>query len=253
MWYSEGVKNDYNYVSNIIHLKIKIMKVKILGCGSGLDLSLGNTSVLVSNEGKNTLIDCGYTVLPKLFDLGIQDSIDNVFISHVHNDHAGSLCALLEYNCFVRGKKTRLGGVDLKPYLDMVGPTMWDMAVEKEEFEGVELIKTEHVPNMESVGALFFGKLFYSGDTGYSLLDSELAKRAEVIIHEAFISDMLLAGKKNEYIHVGMETLANSTDAETRAKTWITHYSRRNQELLKDMCSNLGFAGLLEPGQVINI
>ncbi len=28
MWSSEGVKNDYNYVSNIIYLKLKIMKKK---------------------------------------------------------------------------------------------------------------------------------------------------------------------------------------------------------------------------------
>lgn len=229
------------------------MKITVLGSGSGLDASLGNTSLLLSNENHKMLIDCGYTVVPKLLELGLQDDIKSIFISHLHSDHAGSLCALLEYNCFVKGKKTQLCGIDLKGYIDIINPTLWDLCVNEEKVQEVQLIKTEHVPNADSFGALFFDKVFYSGDTGYPLLDSDLAKCADVIIHEAYPEDMLLGGGDGEYIHVGIDTLANSADAETRAKTWITHYSKKDADHLRKKCHDLGFAGLLEPGQEINI
>lgn len=229
------------------------MEVRVLGSGSGLDASLGNTSFVLSHQGENILVDCGYTVFPKLLDLGIQDSIDTVFISHLHSDHVGSLCALLEYNCFAKGKKTRLCGVDLKPYVDLTNLTLWDACVNGAQVSGVELIETKHIPGASSVGALFFDKVFYSGDTGYSLLGSELANRAELIIHEAYLKDMPLSGKSDAYIHVGIETLAKSASAEVRAKTWITHYSKPSSEQLENMCKDLGFAGLAKPGQIFNL
>ena len=76
------------------------MEVIFLGVGEAFDEKLPNTSMLVRTdiEGKSlsVLLDCGYSVPPKLWQQGMHpDTLDGIWISHFHADHAFGLPALL--------------------------------------------------------------------------------------------------------------------------------------------------------------
>ena len=78
------------------------MKIKILGSGSAFDVEKTNSSFLVDDK----LVDCGYNVFTKLRKENI--NVNEVFITHIHFDHIGSLETLIYYNFFIRKIKTKI-------------------------------------------------------------------------------------------------------------------------------------------------
>ncbi len=66
-------------------------KIEWVGTGSGLNPQLGNTSFLVSDLEKNILVDCGFTVTPKLLEKNKLKDVTDVLITHLHSDHVGGL------------------------------------------------------------------------------------------------------------------------------------------------------------------
>ena len=82
------------------------MRLQFIGTGDAFG-SGGrfNTCFLVESSGLRFLIDCGATSLTALnrFDVD-PDSIDAVFISHLHGDHFGGLV-------FMRSRALRYGGI----------------------------------------------------------------------------------------------------------------------------------------------
>lgn len=238
------------------------MKVEILGVGTGLCPELGNVSFLVwdDNEMRAILFECGSTVYPKLRNMELLSGrkiigkIVGIFISHGHSDHIGSLDMLLSYRRLILGQKTVLGGAGLDDYFQLC-------ALDRTLFEEVsgenafKLFQTEHYPNMESWGCLWNDDIFYSGDSGRSLLLTSGAKRAKLIIHE--VSPDTIFYRKDDVVtdlqvHVGIEELYKNSTQEVRAKTWLTHYAPQEKEALLVMAEAYGFAGLLEPCQIIN-
>ena len=76
------------------------MEIILLGVGEAFDEILPNTSMLVRTEyqGKpvTVLFDCGYSVPPRFWQLGLDvETLDGIWISHFHADHAFGLPALL--------------------------------------------------------------------------------------------------------------------------------------------------------------
>lgn len=93
------------------------MEIKQLGNGGGFDFNQTNSSFLINvknenrEEAKDTylLFDCGYNVMAKLQNSGIDISkIDNVFISHMDEDHIGNLKMLIYYRYFIHKQKTNI-------------------------------------------------------------------------------------------------------------------------------------------------
>ena len=84
------------------------MEVKFIGTGGAFDVKYGNSALTVKLDNKLILIDCGYTVFPKLLQLNIIKDIDYVFITHFHSDHVGSFDALILYKFFVEGKRIKI-------------------------------------------------------------------------------------------------------------------------------------------------
>lgn len=74
------------------------MKIRILGTGSGLPtLEKHLSSVLVENEGKKYLFDCGEGCSRQLLKLGItENEIDAVIITHFHPDHVSGILMLVQ-------------------------------------------------------------------------------------------------------------------------------------------------------------
>jgi ribonuclease BN (tRNA processing enzyme) len=70
----------------------------------------GNSSALITCNGKTYLIDCGFTIYASLKKHDLFNKIDYVLLTHLHNDHTGSLVnTVLHYNLISHpGKKLKL-------------------------------------------------------------------------------------------------------------------------------------------------
>lgn len=143
--------------------------LEFLGRDSGFGEK--NNSAYIEMENKLIIIDCGFTVfeqLKKKFDFTKYENIE-VIITHLHNDHAGSLSQLILYLWFVHNKKTTVYSKcsRIKEYLDITGTPA--MAYEiKSESENLKFIKTEHVEHLDAYGfklKINGVNIVYTGDT----------------------------------------------------------------------------------------
>ena len=85
------------------------MTIQQIGNGGGLSPST-NSSFLING---NLLVDCGRNIYDKLHELNIisfkdDKTITDVFITHTHDDHIGSLSALIYFNYFIKNKITNV-------------------------------------------------------------------------------------------------------------------------------------------------
>jgi len=139
----------------------------------GRDSGFGqkNNSAYYVEKDKFVLIDCGFTVFEEIknkFDLSKYNSIE-IIITHLHNDHAGSLSQLILYIWFVLHKKTIVVSncQYIKTYLDITG-TPEESYELKNSLDNLSFIKTEHTKYLDSYGfrAIFNNKtIVYTGDT----------------------------------------------------------------------------------------
>lgn len=140
-----------------------------LGSDSGFGEKNNSAYVEIGNE--LLLIDCGYTVFDearKRLNLKKYDKV-NIIITHLHNDHAGSLSQFILYSFFVFGKKVNVYSKceRIKDYLDIIGAP--EMAYNlSDKLPDGEFIKTKHVPTIDTYGFCLniCGKKFvYTSDT----------------------------------------------------------------------------------------
>lgn len=87
------------------------MRYKQLGNGGAFNYQMPNSSFLIENNNKYLLFDCGYSVYDKLRRQDANKEIDlkklnSIYISHMDDDHMGSLKTLLYYQYFVNGITT---------------------------------------------------------------------------------------------------------------------------------------------------
>jgi len=156
--------------------------IRFVGAGGAHDLTWGNSAALLTWEGRTFLIDCGFTVYPRLVEKGLVESLDAICITHLHDDHIGSLSALLYHRHFL----SRLPPVPvlvgtpelyakLYTYLHhLMGPVERFAEVvllPEARFPHVQAIPTSglHMPHMPSCAYLFSSQdahLLYSGDIG---------------------------------------------------------------------------------------
>lgn len=148
------------------------MKKSILTfLGSDAGFGEKNNSAYYETDDSLILIDCGFTVFHevlKKFDLAKYKNID-IIITHLHNDHAGSLSQLILYLWFVLNKRVRVISKcsRIKEYLDITGTPEEGYEL-KTELENLEFIKTIHSPGLEAYGfvmTLDNKKIVYTGDT----------------------------------------------------------------------------------------
>ncbi len=74
--------------------------LKFIGTGGAFDVDLGNSAALVQLGAHRVLIDCGHSTYPQLRRLGLVEAPDVVVITHLHDDHVGSLSTLLYHRHF---------------------------------------------------------------------------------------------------------------------------------------------------------
>jgi len=139
----------------------------------GRDSGFGekNNSAYFEDNNNLFLIDCGFTVFQDLknnFDLSKYSTI-SIIITHLHNDHAGSLSQLLLYLWFVLKKKANVitNCVNMKQFLDITGTPSNSYEL-LNHFPNLEFIKTEHTPYLDAYGFKLNvnnRNILYTGDT----------------------------------------------------------------------------------------
>ena len=112
------------------------MNYRQLGNGGAFDYKSVNSSFIIENEDKYLLFDCGYSVYAELRRLDEDlnenfnlDKLTSVYISHMDDDHIGSIKTLIFYMFFVKGKKLDIHAVDevatyLHEYLERLSKYM---------------------------------------------------------------------------------------------------------------------------------
>jgi len=92
-----------------------MIKYKILGNGGAFDYNQCNSSFLIGQNEEYLLFDCGYSVFAELRkqDADININLDlkkltTVYISHMDDDHIGSLKALIYYQYFINNIKIQV-------------------------------------------------------------------------------------------------------------------------------------------------
>ena len=160
------------------------MELTFLGRGAGFNPAEGSTSAYFLDNGELFLIDCGESVFEAFIKKKLLDSVSsfNVFITHTHSDHVGSMGSLLLYASVTKKIKTniirdenmvfapqietllKIYGVPNRMY-QFVNASALDKRYSR--FNKVRYIKTKHCDELETCAILFetsSGLVFYSGD-----------------------------------------------------------------------------------------
>ena len=146
---------------------MKEYTLSFLGKDSGFGKN--SNSAYLETDKELIIIDCGFSVFEKVkekFDLSKYNSI-KVIITHLHNDHAGSLSQLILYCWYIFNKRVTVMSKceNIEKYLEITG-TPREAYELKNDY--IEFIKTEHVKYLDAYG--FYIKLnekniVYTGDT----------------------------------------------------------------------------------------
>jgi len=142
-----------------------------IGKDSGFGDNNNSAYVETNNGEKLILIDCGMTVFNQIknkFDYNKYTSIE-IIITHLHSDHAGSLSQLILYLWFVYNKKVTIVSKceRIEEYLEITGVTKEQYILVRED-ENIEMIKTEHVEQLDCYGFkmnINNKNIIYTGDT----------------------------------------------------------------------------------------
>ena len=185
------------------------MQIKFIGTGGAFDYKYGNSAVWIVLGGKRILVDCGYTVYPQLKEKGLIDQIDYLLITHLHNDHTGSLAtAILDHKHICQNTEKLVIASPSKSFeQDIVSllshslsnPYKYVSFVSTDSIEGLGVIDTMglHVTGMKSF-AYYFKEgeelILYSGDIGqphilFAFLEKQRVTKIRVF-HEICFFEM---------------------------------------------------------------
>ncbi|MBR1689336.1 MAG: MBL fold metallo-hydrolase [Oscillibacter sp.] len=217
------------------------MFVTMLGVGNGFSDGVYNNNALLECDGQRTLIDCGVTAWESLSRLGLRmESIERIFITHLHFDHAGGLEAAALYSKYFSHKKLQLivpaplrkavwenllkgglwnpegGCTALEDYFDVAAPA------EGERFAlcgGAQAVwfPTRHIPGKFSCGLLAEGQFAYTSDMQCDLPLAErlLDAGVKVLFHDCQIGPAS--------VHASYDTLLTYPQA-VREKLLLMHH-----------------------------
>jgi ribonuclease BN (tRNA processing enzyme) len=183
------------------------MQALVLGCGEAFDDQLFNTSLLVRTGDAAFLLDCGFSIPPRVWqNVNDPNEIDAVYISHAHADHFFGMPALLG-RFWEDGRTKPLTIISQTGVLDNIRVALelgyrglatrfkYDMKFVTAEQDktldthGARLSfgETRHaVPNLavrvEADGQV----LCYSGDGMFLDASRRLYRAADLVIHEAY-------------------------------------------------------------------
>ena len=230
------------------------MDLLFLGRGGAFNYNEKNNSAYFIDRDELFLIDCGESVFSCLVDKKIFDPIKcvNVFITHTHSDHVGSLGSLIMYCYFVIHKKVNiilskdsLYEDDIINLIRIFGCTsdmysiFYDLFYDNKYcFDSVRYVKTNHVSEIPSYGILFNtsdGVIYYSGDTS-DLTNLNNIISSGVSIYKIYMDCTSVDCLNNVHVYIG--ELASSIPEDLKCKVYCMHFN--NSECV-DMALKYGF------------
>lgn len=241
------------------------IQIQMLGTGSAFATRYDNNNALITCNGYKLLVDCGVTAPRALHRLGIPfDSIDGVFITHLHGDHVGGLEEYAFQMFYVYQKRPVLWipsvlrgpiwentlkggmanpfqGIDtLEHYFDV---REIETGVPAELHPGftLETMPTVHIPGKPSFAIYLNHTLYYSAD---SMFDSERLRqlyRERGLKH--ILHDCQLEG--TGYIHSTLQEL-QTLPPELQSITRLMHYGDTKEQFH----GRTGPMSFLEQGEV---
>lgn len=215
------------------------MKLIFLGTGDFLPDESGHNSAFIEFNNTNLFIDFPATNRKSLLDLGKDlNNVNNVFITHLHEDHINGLQQLAHYNTIINKKvnlyiaEKLLDGLwsSLKEGLrysyngDKVLEDYFNVIVIKEniafEIAGQEFfaIPTNHMPEMITYGVLAQPFFYYSGDSNVDNDFLEVIKdQVQMIFHDCHLWDLEIKS------HASLEDIKKLKD-DIKKKIVLMHY-----------------------------
>jgi len=183
--------------------------VHLLGTGAAASDARRTTTMLaVEDAGSVVLIDCGGDAVQRALASGIDpDAIDALIVTHEHPDHAGGFALFME-RIWLLGRKRPIPVIGIEPalrqarrVLEAFDTSGWDLpAIEWRTVEhtaGAEVLRDGRwritaAPGVHSVPTIGVrvdtmggGTMAYSCDTERTPAIVELARGAELLVHEA--------------------------------------------------------------------
>ena len=220
------------------------LKLNFLGIGSGFNVALGNTSAFFKDKYENFyLIDCGFDVFPKLINYKLLDGVNNitVFLTHLHDDHSGSLATLMFYSYYVLHKKITIifPTYDIMRLISLQGKlrqvnfniykenTIYE---DKKKILEYQFIPTRHVDGMHCFSLRIKNMMdkdtdviYYSGDSRILFKDAintlELQFNPDIKIYQ----DVTHLKSFDEAVHMDLETLMKLVPIEIRSNINCVH------------------------------
>ena len=252
------------------------MKLTFLGSGSAFTVGTHNyhSNMLLGDEqGKHLLIDCGSDVRLSLHELNLTyQDITDVYVSHLHSDHAGGLEWLAfttkfnshceRPNLYICEKlvetlwnKVLSGGLSSLQTEIVILAIYFNVHPVKENgyflWNGMrfQLIQTLHIMSgfsiVPSYGLMFKVNnltVFITTDTQFSPHQiTDFYKMADLIFHDCETA------VRRSRVHAHYEELL-TLPSDIRKKMWLYHYNPgKLPNAIKD-----GFRGFVKKGQVFD-
>ena len=230
------------------------MELLFLGRGSAFNTCEGNNSAYFIDKNELFLIDCGESVFSELKERNLLDDIScvNVFITHTHSDHVGSIGSLIMYCYYVLKigvniiiSKDSLYKDDLINLIRIFGceSDMYrivyveDYSNKYNLFNSVKYVKTNHVPQIPSYGILFNtdnGIVYYSGDIADLDSVSDLINN-NLVIDKIYVDT---TSKESSGCHVFIGDLDRLIPSYLKRKVYCMHV---NDKKCIDMAIEYGF------------
>jgi ribonuclease BN (tRNA processing enzyme) len=251
-------------------------RLKFLGSGSAFTVGADNfhsNMLLINEQNQKLLLDCGSDIRFSLYEAGLSyEDITDIYISHLHADHAGGL----EYIGF----STKFNPACNKPNLYLspdLAEELWDHTLSggMKYIEGdiasletffhvrkldcnnsfiwddiaFKLVKVVHVQNRYSIMpsyGLFFRinhqNIFLTTDAQLRLeYLEEFYEKADIIFQDCEISHI------PSKIHAHYQELLK-LPKKIRNKMWLYHY----QPGILPQAKKDGFCGFVKPGQIFD-
>lgn len=183
------------------------MEVLFLGVGEACDSQHGNSSALITTQGFNLLLDCGFSVPHRFFSYSDDpEGLDAVWVSHFHGDHFFGLpLLLLRFWEMGRTRPLQLIGQKgleekAKAALELAYPGFSQKLSFPLQFGTISLKSplpvgplmleaTQTIHSQCNYGLLLDDgqhRLYYSGDGRPTVEVQQLLKNCDLVIHEAF-------------------------------------------------------------------
>ena len=240
------------------------VRVQFLGTGGPLASGARlQTCILIQNDRRSYLLDCGMTALVSMAHFGVDPgAIDAVLISHLHGDHYGGLPLMILEACIgaeegstqpPRTRPLRVAGpaeteARVRQVLDLFG---WrgQFAAMKDggllEFVTLEPLREtviderlavtafpvpHYTPEATALRVTVGGRtIAYSGDTAWTDTLLEVAAEADLFICQTYTMDIPQSGMLN------YRTLQARRDRLTCKRLVLTHVGPQLQDRLAEV------------------